>query len=125
MITHDLGVVAGICDEVMVLYGGRVMEQGSAESIFYQPTHPYTIGLLGALPRLDQDGATLTAIPGAPPNMARLPVGCPFSERCAQCEARCMTQRPALTDVTDRPGLQRACHKSATEVALLSRASRP
>ena len=125
MITHDLGVVAGICDEVMVLYGGRVMEQGSAESIFYQPTHPYTIGLLGALPRLDQGGATLMAIPGAPPNMARLPVGCPFSERCTQSEPRCLTQRPALSGVAERPGLQRACHKSAAEVALLSEAFRP
>ena len=125
MITHDLGVVAGICDEVMVLYGGRVMEQGSAESIFYQPTHPYTVGLLGALPRLEHGSQTLTAIPGAPPNMARLPVGCPFSERCAQSEARCITQRPALSGVLDRPGLQRACHKSVAEISLLSKATSP
>jgi oligopeptide/dipeptide ABC transporter ATP-binding protein len=75
MITHDLGVVAGICDRVMVLYGGRIMEQGSAESIFYRPTHPYTLGLLGAVPRLDHEGEALLAIPGAPPNMARLPAG--------------------------------------------------
>ena len=96
MITHDLGVVAGLCDNVMVLYGGRIMEQGSAESIFYQPTHPYTVGLLGAVPRLEQDGQALVAIPGAPPNMARLPAGCPFSERCALADAHCFSTLPAL-----------------------------
>ena len=96
MITHDLGVVAGLCDHVMVLYGGRIMEQGSAESIFYQPTHPYTVGLLGAVPRLEQDGQALVAIPGAPPNMARLPAGCPFSERCALADAHCFSTLPAL-----------------------------
>ena len=81
LITHDLGVVAGLCDQVMVLYGGRVMEQGSAQDIFFHASHPYTVGLLGAVPRLDQEDAPLLAIPGAPPNMARLPKGCPFSER--------------------------------------------
>ena len=125
MITHDLGVVAGICDDVMVLYGGRVMEQGSAESIFYQPTHPYTVGLLGALPRLDQGAGTLTAIPGAPPNMARLPAGCPFSERCSQSEPRCLTERPALSTVADRPGVQRACHRAVADIMGASGASRP
>jgi oligopeptide transport system ATP-binding protein len=96
MITHDLGVVAGLCDSVLVLYGGRIMEQGSAESIFYQPTHPYTVGLLGAVPRLEQDDQALVAIPGAPPNMARLPPGCPFSERCALADALCTSTMPAL-----------------------------
>ena len=96
MITHDLGVVAGLCDNVLVLYGGRIMEQGSAESIFYQPTHPYTVGLLGAVPRLEQGSQTLVAIPGAPPNMARLPAGCPFSERCTLADAICHNTMPAL-----------------------------
>jgi oligopeptide transport system ATP-binding protein len=73
MITHDLGVVAGLCDEVMVLYGGQVMEQGSAEAIFYRPSHPYTAGLLAAVPRLEGGDAPMLAIPGAPPNMARCP----------------------------------------------------
>ena len=116
MITHDLGVVAGLCDEVMVLYGGRVMEQGSAESIFYQPTHPYTVGLLGAVPRIEQGEHALVAIPGSPPNMARLPPGCPFSERCALAEPRCVNERPALSGVPDHPGLLRACHKAPAEV---------
>ncbi|MGZ5848833.1 MAG: oligopeptide/dipeptide ABC transporter ATP-binding protein, partial [Ramlibacter sp.] len=83
LITHDLGVVAGLCDEVMVLYGGRVMEQGSAEQIFYRPTHPYTLGLLGAVPKLDHEGERLIAIPGVPPNMSQLPPGCPFTARCS------------------------------------------
>jgi len=116
MITHDLGVVAGLCDEVMVLYGGRVMEQGSAESIFYHPTHPYTVGLLGALPRIDQGEQPLVAIPGAPPNMARLPPGCPFSERCTLSESRCVSARPALSRAENPAGVLRACHKSAQEV---------
>jgi oligopeptide transport system ATP-binding protein len=92
-ITHDLGVVAGLCDQVMVLYGGRVMEQGSAHDIFYRPTHPYTRGLLGAVPRLDRDDASLMAIPGAPPNMARLPSGCPAVARSAR--AACWRSRVA------------------------------
>jgi oligopeptide transport system ATP-binding protein len=116
MITHDLGVVAGICDRVMVLYGGRIMEQGSAESIFYRPTHPYTLGLLGAVPRLDHEGETLLAIPGAPPNMARLPVGCPFSERCTLADARCITDRPPLIPAANDESVLRACHKDAVFV---------
>ena len=122
MISHDLGVVAGLCDNVMVLYGGRVMEQGSAESIFYRPSHPYTVGLLGAVPRLDDTDRALMAIPGAPPNMARLPPGCPFSERCAVSEARCSTTQPDLvllpvrTGEAGEAGVLRACHKSPDEI---------
>jgi oligopeptide transport system ATP-binding protein len=119
MITHDLGVVAGLCDEVMVLYGGRVMEHGSAEAIFYQPTHPYTVGLLGAVPRLEDNEQPLLAIPGAPPNMARLPVGCPFSERCALVEPRCAGTQPALIPLPDQPTVLRACHRSPVEVTTL------
>jgi oligopeptide transport system ATP-binding protein len=115
LITHDLGVVAGLCDEVLVLYGGRVMEQGSAEQIFYHPSHPYTIGLLGAAPRLEQDSERLLAIPGMPPNMAHLPAGCAFSERCALAEARCFTERPPLV-AADEAQLLRACHRSAQDV---------
>jgi oligopeptide transport system ATP-binding protein len=103
MITHDLGVVAGICDDVMVMYGGRVMEQGTSERIFYRPTHPYTVGLLKAAPRLDQDAGPLAAIPGTPPNMARLPSGCAFSARCTYAQERCRNERPLLVD-------GQACH---------------
>ena len=112
LITHDLGVVAGLCDDVIVLYGGRIMEHASADSIFYHPTHPYTVGLLGAIPRLEQGEQALVTIPGAPPNMARLPPGCPFSERCTLVEPRCISQPPALVAVPDRSDGLRACHKS-------------
>lgn len=73
MITHDLGVVAGICDKVLVMYAGRTMEYGNARDVFYQPAHPYSIGLLNAVPRLDAEGETLLTIPGNPPNLLRLP----------------------------------------------------
>jgi oligopeptide transport system ATP-binding protein len=116
LITHDLGVVAGLCDEVMVLYGGRIMEQGSAERIFEQPTHPYTLGLLGAVPRLDREGGRLLAIPGVPPDMARLPAGCPFSERCTFARARCAVERPPLAPVGGDPALLRACHVDPAQV---------
>jgi len=110
MITHDLGVVAGLCDDVMVMYGGRVMEQGSADDIFYRPTHPYTLGLLAAAPRLDQEGGSLAAIPGTPPNMARLPAGCAFSARCAFADERCVSVRPELV-------AGRACHRDPAELS--------
>ncbi len=116
LITHDLGVVAGLCDDVMVLYGGRIMERGSAESIFYRPTHPYTLGLLGAVPRLDHEGERLVAIPGVPPNMARLPPGCPFTERCDFVQERCATERPPLVAAGD-PAVLRACHVDAGFIA--------
>ncbi len=115
LITHDLGVVAGLCDQVMVLYGGRIMEQASAESIFYRATHPYTLGLLGAAPRLEQDEETLIAIPGAPPNMARLPAGCPFSERCAFVMDRCVQERPPLVPSVTDAAVLRACHRDPRE----------
>ena len=117
MITHDLGVVAGLCDEVIVLYGGRVMEQGTAESIFYQPTHPYTIGLLGAVPRIELTDTPLVAIPGAPPNMAHLPPGCPFSERCTLADAQCHDIQPRLLSAADASCTLRACHKTPSDVA--------
>jgi oligopeptide/dipeptide ABC transporter ATP-binding protein len=73
MITHDLGVVAGICDKVLVMYAGRTMEYGKARDVFYNPAHPYSIGLLNAVPRLDAEGESLLTIPGNPPNLLRLP----------------------------------------------------
>jgi len=116
LITHDLGVVAGLCDQVMVLYGGSVMEQGNAQDIFYRASHPYTVGLLGAIPRLDGPDAPLLAIPGAPPNMARLPAGCPFGPRCSFVQPRCAESRPELR--ADVPGSEalRACHRSVAEL---------
>jgi oligopeptide transport system ATP-binding protein len=116
MITHDLGVVAGLCDEVMVLYGGQVMEQGSAEAIFYKPSHPYTAGLLAAVPRLEGGDAPMIAIPGAPPNMARLPAGCPFSERCVMALAQCESVRPVLVAAGHDAHVLRACHLAFDDV---------
>jgi oligopeptide transport system ATP-binding protein len=124
MITHDLGVVAGLCDEVAVMYGGRVMEQGSADTIFYRPTHPYTLGLLAAAPRLDQDGGMLAAIPGSPPDMAHLPPGCPFSARCNFVLPHCGQQRPPLVPALD-PQALRACHRDPSEVTSPGREVQP
>ncbi len=116
MITHDLGVVAGLCDQVMVLYGGRVMEQGSAHHIFGTPTHPYTRGLLQAIPRMDSDDTRLLAIPGTPPNMARAPHGCPFAPRCTFALESC-SQTPAGLTPTGAEGTLRACHVAAAIVS--------
>jgi oligopeptide transport system ATP-binding protein len=111
MITHDLGVVAGLCEKVMVMYGGRVMEQCDADTLFAKPSHPYTIGLLRALPRLDHGGGALQGIPGNPPNMAHPPAGCPFHERCADATAECASNAPALEMVDAGKHWLRACHR--------------
>ncbi|MEH8157875.1 ABC transporter ATP-binding protein [Aeromonas veronii] len=108
MITHDLGVVAGICNKVLVMYAGRTMEYGKVDDIFYRPSHPYTEGLLRAIPRLDTEGEVLPTIPGNPPNLLRLPTGCPFQERCHRVSEICGQQSPLLTPFND--GRERACH---------------
>ncbi|MEM0549395.1 MULTISPECIES: ABC transporter ATP-binding protein [Aeromonas] len=108
MITHDLGVVAGICNKVLVMYAGRTMEYGKVDDIFYRPSHPYTEGLLRAIPRLDTEGEVLPTIPGNPPNLLRLPTGCPFQERCHRVSDICGQQSPILTPFND--GRERACH---------------
>ncbi|MBS0624313.1 MAG: ABC transporter ATP-binding protein [Verrucomicrobia bacterium] len=94
LITHDLGIVAQLCDRVLVMYGGKIVESGSAEQIFYRPLHPYTKGLLSSLPRLDQDrNAILEPIPGSPPSLIKPSKGCAFSPRCRLtlpiCENHC------------------------------------
>ena len=108
MITHDLGVVAGICNKVLVMYAGRTMEYGKVDDIFYRPSHPYTEGLLRAIPRLDTEGEVLPTIPGNPPNLLRLPTGCPFQERCHRVSEICGQQSPILIPFND--GRERACH---------------
>jgi oligopeptide transport system ATP-binding protein len=98
LITHDMGVVAGLCDRVMVMYSGRVVEANDTTSLFAAPAHPYTEALLRSIPRLDGDpNLELEAIPGTPPKLDRLPQGCPFAPRCRYREARCESQVPALT----------------------------
>ncbi|WP_274572067.1 oligopeptide ABC transporter ATP-binding protein OppD [Neisseria leonii] len=108
MITHDLGVVAGICDKVLVMYAGRTMEYGGVDDMFYRPTHPYTIGLLGAVPRLDGHEDVLPTIPGNPPNLSQLPPGCAFQERCGHVRDICRREAPPLLSGAD--GRNRACH---------------
>lgn len=114
LITHDLGVVAGFCDRTLVMYGGQIMEEGPTDDIFASPTHPYTTGLLKAVPRLDRVETELATIAGEPPDMSHLPVGCPFSPRCVQVLDHCPTQRPSLEIFGDR---RRACHLPVKEVA--------
>ena len=108
MITHDLGVVAGICDKVLVMYAGRTMEYGQARDVFYRPSHPYSIGLLNAVPRLDGEGDSLLTIPGNPPNLLRLPKGCPFQPRCPHAMEICNSAPPLESFA---PGRLRACFK--------------
>jgi oligopeptide transport system ATP-binding protein len=95
LITHDLGVVAGLCDRVLVMYAGEAVECGSVEQIYYDPKHPYTQGLLKSVPRLDQPGNTeMHAIPGNPPNLLALPQGCKFRDRCSQAFEACKQAPP-------------------------------
>jgi peptide/nickel transport system ATP-binding protein len=96
LITHDLGVVAGMADAVAVMYAGRIVERGEVDAVFEAPRHPYTRGLLAALPRLDEGGAPLVGIEGRPPSLVERPPGCAFHPRCALAEPRCRSERPVL-----------------------------
>ena len=108
LITHDLGVVAQVCDRTLVLYGGQSMELGPTASVIGQPIHPYTQGLLAARPRWEGDRtAPLAALPGHPPDLADLPQGCPFAARCPEAQAHCVQRRSLLRNVDDRVV---ACH---------------
>lgn len=111
MITHDMGVVAELCDDLLVMYGGRVVERGPVAQVFLDPKHPYTNALLKAVPRLDARRGVLPAIPGSPPDPARLPVGCSFQPRCPSAIERCVRERPPLEQV--EPGRDAACWVSA------------
>lgn len=102
LISHDLGIVAGICDRVMVMYAGEAVECGSVEQIYYDPKHPYTQGLLNSVPRLDRPEDTeLEAIPGNPPNLLTLPVGCKFRDRCPKAFDAC-SEKPPMQVTEDR-----------------------
>jgi oligopeptide transport system ATP-binding protein len=92
------------------------MEQGNAEAIFYRPSHPYTAGLLAAVPHLESGDAPMLAIPGSPPNMARLPVGCPFTERCAMALPHCESVRPVFGVSAHDAAVRRACHLNIEDV---------
>ena len=115
LITHDLGVVAGNSDEMLVMYGGEVMEIGQTDRLYENPTHPYTQGLMSAVPRLDDSSERLITIPGNPPNMMLKPIGCPFSPRCQYTQESCSSQMPELLMV-DKNVHYRACHVSVKEL---------
>ncbi len=96
MITHDLGVVAEVAQQVAVMYAGQVVEQGSVEAIFADPQHPYTIGLMGSIPSLGARKGQLSTIPGAVPLPESMPKGCRFATRCPFAQARCHAEKPQL-----------------------------
>jgi len=110
LITHDLGVVAGMADQVLVMYAGKPVEIGPTDGIYYDPRMPYTLGLLGSLPRLDAKGSEpLTPIRGAPPSLINLPPGCPFSPRCPMSRPHCDAEEPQLRPVAGANHVA-ACH---------------
>ncbi len=110
LITHDLGVVAGMCDRIVVMYGGKVLETGTVDEIFFSSQQPYTQGLLRSIPRMDQPrGEMLQPIPGSPPDMLHPPQGCPFMPRCPYAIERCVREMPPLIRVNSSPTHDAAC----------------
>ncbi len=115
LITHDLGVVAGMTDRVIVMYAGKVVEEAPTEELFANPRHPYTLGLLASVPRLDEKRSTeLKTIEGAPPNLLNPPPGCPFMPRCLYARAMCRTM-PPLESVPGQASHRKACWVDVTE----------
>ncbi len=117
LITHDLGVVAEVADEVVVMYAGRVVEQAGVTALFAQPQHPYTVGLLGSIPRLHGEQRRLAAIEGQVPSPLRWPVGCRFAERCPFADLQCRSEAPLLRDVG--AGHLSACWKAPLDAERL------
>ena len=109
LITHDLGVVAGCADAVAVMYAGRVVETAGTDDLFYRTRHPYTIGLLGAVPRVEGEFSPLVPVEGAPPTLSRLPAGCAFHPRCGWAVPRCRSEVPELRAVG---AVRSACHRA-------------
>jgi oligopeptide/dipeptide ABC transporter ATP-binding protein len=111
LITHDLGIVAEMCDRVLVMYAGHIVESGDVATIFRSPRHPYTIGLMNSLPKLTEDEEWLEPITGAPPSLINLPPGCPFHPRCFLARERCRQENPPLAAV-EGSDHKSACHFS-------------
>ena len=109
LITHDLGVVAEVCDKVAIIYAGEIVESGSLEDIFDRTAHPYTEGLFGSLPSLDEKVHRLKPIAGLMPDPANLPGGCPFHPRCPYSTEKCRSEHPKTVELT--PGHLVCCHK--------------
>lgn len=110
LITHDLGVVAETCDDVVVMYGGQIVERATAEQLFSRPKHPYTLGLLDSIPRLGERKSRLKTIPGIVPSLGNFPTGCRFQDRCPSVTAKCRENSPTLTRFND--GSEVACFNS-------------
>ena len=108
MITHDLGIVAEICDTVAIVYAGQIVEYGTLEDIFNSTAHPYTVGLFGSLPNMDDRTQRLKPIPGLMPDPTKLPQGCTFCPRCPHATEKCRTERPTLVNIGGEH--QVACH---------------
>jgi len=110
MITHDLGVIAEVADDVLVMYAAKVAEHAPVEDIFNRPQHPYTWGLIGSLPRLEGDVERLAQIPGQPPSLLRPPSGCRFHPRCAYVMDVCSRVEPELAPTANDAEHFQACH---------------
>ena len=123
LITHDLGVIAGMCDRVLVMYAGRILESGPAREVFYRPAHPYTHALMQSMPSTHGAGETLRVIPGMPPDLLGGVTGCPFAPRCAHANDTCHTAECPLEDV--ETGHTTACIRvQAREIDVAAAASR-
>ena len=122
MITHDLGVVADIADDVMVMYAGRAAEKATKHDVFYEPHHPYTKGLLESIPNSSAAGERLRPITGQPPSLIRLPPGCAFHPRCAYVMDRCLTEQPPLVPVGETGAHTSACWLPVTAAGLADEA---
>jgi peptide/nickel transport system ATP-binding protein len=109
MITHDLGVIAEVADDVVVMYAGRAIEEAPVDQIYAAPRHPYTWGLLGSLPRMDIDTDRLVQVPGQPPSLLNPPAGCRFNPRCTYTMDRCRVEMPELHESPSSPGHRDAC----------------
>jgi oligopeptide transport system ATP-binding protein len=124
LITHNFGVVAGMCDRILVMYAGRIVEEGPTAEVFAHPKHPYTWSLLRSLPRLDRGNRqTLQAIHGSPPDLANLPAGCKFNPRCEFRVDRCLTDEPSLDAVST--GHMTRCWVTQAGMELTARAEQP
>ena len=116
MITHDLGVIAEVADDVIVMYAGQIVESGPVRAIFADPQHPYTIGLLGSIARLDVDRPRLVAIDGTVPSAHNQPKGCRFAPRCPFADRRCHQELPPQREIA--PGHAVACWNAPVEQAV-------
>jgi peptide/nickel transport system ATP-binding protein len=113
LVTHDMGVIAETCDRVAVMYAGRVVEIGPVQQVIHAPAHPYTAGLMGSIPAMDEDRERLLQIDGAMPRLDAIPPGCAFHPRCPRAFARCGRERP---DLLDAGATRAACWLHAGDV---------